>query len=71
MTKLSFKKLVVFAPFADPVNRKEAENQLKAKIVRAEVIPSYTILPDRKDSFGDPWPKSGPRFMPPEPTESC
>jgi hypothetical protein len=49
VTKLEFKKLVVFAPFADPVNRKEAENQLKAKILRAEVIPSYTLLPDRKD----------------------
>ena len=49
VTKLSFKKLVVFAPFADPEKRKDAENELKAKVTRVECIPSYTILPNRAD----------------------
>jgi hypothetical protein len=49
VTKLRFKKLVVFAPFNDPEKRRAAENELKARITRAECIPSYTILPDRKD----------------------
>ncbi len=49
VTKLSFKKLVVFAPFADPDRRKDAENEIKAKITRAESIPSYTLLPTRAD----------------------
>jgi hypothetical protein len=49
VTKLSFKKLVVFAPFRDPERRKTAEDELKSKITRVECIPSYTILPNRSD----------------------
>jgi len=49
VTKLHFKKIVVFAPFRDVERRKTAENELKAKATRVECIPSYTILPTRAD----------------------
>lgn len=49
VTRLNFKKLVVFAPFADPDKRRAAEDELKAKITRVECIPSYTLLPKRAD----------------------
>jgi len=49
VTRVNFKKLVVFAPFADPEKRRAAEDELKAKITRVECVPSYTILPNRAD----------------------
>jgi hypothetical protein len=49
VTKLSFKKVVALVPFADPSRRRAAEDELKAKVTRVTVIPSYTILPNAAD----------------------
>lgn len=53
VSKLHFKKLVVIASTPNTEARHQAEDALAAKIHRAEVIPSYKLLPAEKD-LNDP-----------------